>query len=60
MNYLELRVDTRNGKGPVMLEGYHDKEVSFWYGDMMDYDRNITKMVKFNKNHVSFINDKLK
>ncbi|CAD44098.3 Carboxylic ester hydrolase [Caenorhabditis elegans] len=44
MNYLELRVDTRNGKGPVMLEGYHDKEVSFWYGDMMDYDRNITKM----------------
>ncbi|UMM39128.1 hypothetical protein L5515_016321 [Caenorhabditis briggsae] len=44
MNYLELKVDTKNKTGPVMLEGFHDQEMQFWFGDMMEYDRNITRL----------------
>ncbi|CAP22545.1 Protein CBG01253 [Caenorhabditis briggsae] len=43
MNYLELKVDTELGKGPRMLENYHDKEMETWFGEVMEYDRNVTK-----------------
>ncbi|ULT87418.1 hypothetical protein L3Y34_006914 [Caenorhabditis briggsae] len=43
MNYLELKVDTELGKAPRMLENYHDKEMEIWFGEVMEYDRNVTK-----------------
>ncbi|CAO4377846.1 unnamed protein product [Caenorhabditis nigoni] len=43
MNYLELKVDTELGEGPRMLENYHDKEMEIWFGEVMEYDNNVTK-----------------
>eukprot|EP00081_Caenorhabditis_elegans_P026506 NP_510037.1 Carboxylic ester hydrolase [Caenorhabditis elegans] len=44
MNYLELKVDSKARSGPVMLEGYHAKDVSFWVGEMTEFDQNVSKM----------------
>ncbi|CAL2048926.1 unnamed protein product [Caenorhabditis brenneri] len=46
MNYLELKVDTKEGTGPVMLEKFHEKEMDFWFGEMMEFDRNVTAIRK--------------
>uniref|UniRef100_A0A1I7TZ48 COesterase domain-containing protein n=1 Tax=Caenorhabditis tropicalis TaxID=1561998 RepID=A0A1I7TZ48_9PELO len=46
MNYLELKVDTTMEEGPIMLEKFHEKEMRFWFGEMTDIDRNITKLRK--------------
>ncbi|CAB01680.3 Carboxylesterase type B domain-containing protein [Caenorhabditis elegans] len=44
MNYLELKVDSDMKEGPVMLEGFHEKEMELWFGEMMEFDRNVTKI----------------
>lgn len=46
MNYLELKVDSDMKEGPVMLEGFHEKEMELWFGEMMEFDRNVTKIVR--------------
>ncbi|EFO97365.1 hypothetical protein CRE_16737 [Caenorhabditis remanei] len=48
MNYLELKVDTKNKSGPVMLDGFHDQEMEFWFGEMTEFDKNVTKIVIIN------------
>ncbi|PIC24504.1 hypothetical protein B9Z55_017821 [Caenorhabditis nigoni] len=45
MNYLELKVDSKMSEGPRMLENYHEKEMDIWFGEVMEYDRNVTKQI---------------
>ncbi|CAL2048928.1 unnamed protein product [Caenorhabditis brenneri] len=46
MNFLEMKYDSELGEGPVMREGYHEKDYNFWFGPVMDYDEYVTEKNK--------------
>ena len=31
-----------------MLDGFHDQEMEFWFGEMTEFDKNVTKIVIIN------------
>ncbi|CAI2357684.1 unnamed protein product [Caenorhabditis sp. 36 PRJEB53466] len=49
MNFLALEVDSEQGIGPKMEDGFHEELVDFWMIDMMELDRNITEQKKNGK-----------